>query len=112
MNAIDPHVGSPEHQSAGDVWTFDEFRANIACAGVGEVVNPIVETSVDAARDFADPVELAFIDGAHELEMAKLDLDVWLPKIIEGGWITMHDTLESSRPRTSTATTRPFGPTI
>lgn len=76
VNAIDPHVGSPEHQLNGRVWTFDTFQENIARAGVSDVVRPVVATSAEAASDFFDPVELLFVDGAHELEMVRMDLDL------------------------------------
>src|ERR1041385_9078450 len=41
IHAVDPHTGSPEHQSGTPgVWTFDEFQRNIKAAGVRDVVVP------------------------------------------------------------------------
>ncbi len=91
--AIDPHTGSPEHHTGEKkVWTFDEFKSNIAKAGIEDLVSPIVKTSTDAAKDFSKPVELIFIDGAHEYNAVKEDFETWFPKVIDGGMIALHDT--------------------
>lgn len=91
--AIDPHTGSNEHQSGERVWTFEEFKRNIAAAGVSDIVTPIVKTSEDAAEGFREPVEFVFIDGAHEYEFVKQDFELWFPKVIEGGMVAFHDTI-------------------
>lgn len=90
--AIDPHTGSPEHQKNGKVWTFDQFKENIKKTGIEDMVIPIVKTSEEAAKYFNEPVELIFIDGAHEYEMVKKDFEYWFPKVIEGGIMAFHDT--------------------
>ena len=98
--AIDPHTGSSEHkEKLGTVWTFDEFRLNISSAGVDDVVVPIVKTSNDAAREFSQPIELIFIDGAHEYDAVKLDFELWFPKVIDGGIMGFHDTTVGDGPR-------------
>jgi MMP 1-O-methyltransferase len=93
--AIDPHTGSSRYREKyGDVWSFEEFKENIRRAGVEDIVIPIVKTSENAARDWdGKPVELLWIDGAHEYEMVKLDFDLWSPYLIEGGIIAFHDTI-------------------
>jgi predicted O-methyltransferase YrrM len=92
VHAVDPHVGSPEHKEMfGEVSTFDQFSANVARAGVGDLVRPIVRRSEDAARDFPHPVELAFIDGDHDYEAVKRDFEVWFPKVVDGGLMAFHD---------------------
>lgn len=94
--AVDPHTGSPEHHDRyGDVWTFDVFKANIARAGVGDLVRPLVMTSEDAARQFDGPVELLFIDGDHAYEAVRSDWELWSPRLVTGGWVVLHDTGES-----------------
>jgi hypothetical protein len=97
--AIDPHIGSEEHQAAGQVWTFDEFQANIRKAGVQDSVTPLVKMSIDVARDFDKPVSLVFIDGAHDYESVKADFEAWFPKVIEGGIVAFHDTTGWEGPR-------------
>jgi len=92
--AIDPHIGSSEHRKKyGKVWTFDEFKKNIKKANVEDIVVPCVKTSEEAAKNFDKPVELIFIDGAHEYEFVKKDFELWFPNLIEGGVMAFHDTI-------------------
>jgi predicted O-methyltransferase YrrM len=98
--AIDPHTGSAEHQRGGrPVWTYEEFLANLRRAEVGEVVTPLVATSADAAERLDQPVEMLFIDGDHRYEMVRQDFDLWFPKLLEGGYLLMHDTIRWEGPR-------------
>lgn len=91
--AIDPHAGSSEHQTMyGQVWTFDEFKKNIKKAQVGEVINPVVKTSEEAASEWDKPVGFIFIDGAHEYEFVEIDFKSWFPHLIDGGIMAFHDT--------------------
>ena len=60
--AVDPHIGSREDPDAA---TLAAFRANLTDAGLADVVEPLVMTSVEAARMLDGPVELLFIDGNH-----------------------------------------------
>src|SRR5207249_1604325 len=72
--AIDPHTAESDNlatQSA--VPTFAEFTHNIRQAGVADLVVALVTTSAEAARDFERPVELIFIDGAHDYASVALD---------------------------------------
>lgn len=88
--SIDPHTGSSKEESK-KVWTFEEFKKNIKDAEVDDIVTPLVKTSVEAAKDFKESVELIFIDGAHEYELVKLDFELWFPKVINGGIMAFHD---------------------
>ena len=93
--AIDPHTGSPENiKKRREIWTYQEFKRNIEKAEVQDIVMPVIKTSEDAAREWnGKPIELLWIDGAHEYEMVKLDFDLWSPYLIEGGIIAFHDTI-------------------
>lgn len=98
--AIDPHTGSEEHhQLFGLVNTLDEFKRNVARSGLDGLVAPIVMSSKDAAAGFDAPVELVFIDGAHDYESAKTDFEMWFPKVVEGGIMAFHDTTGWDGPR-------------
>lgn len=91
--AIDPHTGSSEHKKRySRVWTLEEFKKNIKNAKVHDIITSIVKTSEEAAKNFVKPVELIFIDGAHEYELVKLDFELWFPKLINGGIMAFHDT--------------------
>jgi predicted O-methyltransferase YrrM len=86
--SVDPHVGSYEDPAAA---TLEEFRANLARVGLADHVEPLVMTSTEAARVMDEPVELLFIDGDHSYEAVRLDADLWLPKLVEGGTVMFHD---------------------
>lgn len=89
--AIDPHVGSEEHQVDGKVWTFEAFKKNVADFGVAELITPLVKFSHDAVEDVNEPVEFLFIDGAHDYDNVKIDFEDWFPKVMVGGIIAFHD---------------------
>jgi len=99
--AVDPHIGSPEHQDAfgGMVWTFDAFKKNIKNAGVEEIVKPILETSDNAVKSFNQDIGLLFVDGAHEYEDVKNDFINWFPKLSLEGIMAFHDTIGWEGPR-------------
>ena len=79
--SIDHHRGSEEQQpgeeyfdpdlfdpQTGRVDTFREFRTTIERAGIEDTVVPIVSRSEVAARQWATPLSLVFIDGGHAFE--------------------------------------------
>jgi predicted O-methyltransferase YrrM len=90
--AIDPHAGSHEDPSAR---TFDIFRTNLERAGLAGQVEVMVMTSADAARKVEGPLELLFVDGDHSLEGAARDADLWLPRVLPGGGVMLHDVATS-----------------
>ena len=96
VHAIDPHGGIP---ALGNVPTFDQFTANIARAGLTDLVRPHVQTSAEAAAGFKEPVEFIFIDGAHEYELVLKDFECWFPKVLEGGVMAFHDSVGWPGPR-------------
>jgi hypothetical protein len=49
-------------------------------------------TSVEAAKRFQDKeFDYVYIDGNHDYEFVKLDLEVWFPKVRDGGVLAGHD---------------------
>ena len=98
--AIDPHTAESDNLGTqSSVPTFPEFVANIRDAGIANLVHPLVTTSAAAAREFTRPVELIFIDGAHDYDSVALDLDLWFPRVVDGGMIAFHDTVAWEGPR-------------
>lgn len=90
--AIDPHIGSSEHHKMfGEIDTFEEFKQNIIKAGIAEFVEPIRNTSENAAKNFNQSIEFVFIDSAHEYKYVKLDFRLWFPKVMSGGVLAFHD---------------------
>jgi predicted O-methyltransferase YrrM len=72
---------------------FQEFRANLARAGIDELVHPIAATSADAFPAFPEPaIELLFIDGSHRYDLVDLDFHLWTRRLVDGGMLAMHDT--------------------
>jgi predicted O-methyltransferase YrrM len=107
--ALDHHRGSEEHQpgeffhdpelyNAGDdvMDSFGEFRRNIRRAGLEEVVVPIVAGSATAARHWQTPLAMVFIDGGHSLDAALTDYRCWVPHLIRGGILAIHDLFASA----------------
>jgi predicted O-methyltransferase YrrM len=80
--SIDPHAD----------YRFGEFKANMERAGIIDLVTPIASKSQDAVAGFDRPIELLFLDGSHEYEDVKADFEQWVPKVVDGGTIAVHDT--------------------
>ncbi|MEZ7996946.1 MAG: class I SAM-dependent methyltransferase [Halioglobus sp.] len=102
--ALDHHRGSEEHQQGeffhdpdlydageGVMDTFREFRRNMRRAGLDEVVVPVVAGSEAAARHWQTPLAMVFIDGGHSLEAALTDYRCWMPHLMRGGVLAIHD---------------------
>jgi predicted O-methyltransferase YrrM len=105
--SIDHHRGSEEQQpgqayfdpalfdsETGRVDTFREFRKTLEKAGLEETVVAMVSRSDVAARLWATPLSLVFIDGGHTTEAALTDYDCWRPHIMAGGYLLIHDIFE------------------
>jgi MMP 1-O-methyltransferase len=102
--SIDHHRGSEEQQPGqeyfdpelfdprtGMVDTFARFRAAIEQAEIEDTVVPIVCRSEVAARKWATPLSLVFIDGGHAIETVFNDYNAWAGHIISGGYLLVHD---------------------
>ncbi len=84
IHAIDPRTGR----------LLEEYHHNLARAGADDIVTSHNMRSADAADVIpsSEPVELLFIDGSHKEEMVRLDWEIWASRVVDGGWIAMHDT--------------------
>ncbi len=104
LYALDHHRGSEEHQlgeayhdpqlydaDAGRMDSFREFRRTIQRAQLEDTVVPIVAPSKLAARHWATPLSMVFIDGGHSMEAALNDYRCWSGHIQQGGWLAIHD---------------------
>ncbi len=102
--SVDHHRGSEEQQpgeeyfdpdlldpGANRVDTFRHFRNTLETFHFEETVVPLVCRSDVAARAWATPLALVFIDGGHALETARTDYDVWARHIVQGGFLLIHD---------------------
>ena len=104
LYSIDHHRGSEEQQPGqpyfdpglfnpqlGGVDTFCEFRKTIERAGIEDTVVAIVSRSDVAARRWATPLGMVFIDGGHTMKAALGDYTCWSPHIMPGGYLLVHD---------------------
>jgi len=102
--SVDHHRGSEEHQpgeeyhdpdlfdsESGRVDTFREFRRTLARASLEDTVVSIVAPSEVAARCWATPLGMVFIDGGHSFESAFTDYSCWASHIVAGGFLVIHD---------------------
>lgn len=102
--SIDHHRGSEEQQPGeeyfdpelfdprtGRVDTFKEFRKTLEIFELEDTVVPIVSKSEVAARLWATPLSLVFIDGGHTFEAAFTDYNAWSGHIIPNGYLLIHD---------------------
>jgi len=98
--AIDPHLGSPEHQPGAvcahfmpaEGSTLSAFRNNLKRFQIEQGVEERVMTSGEAAAAWDGlPIRLLFIDGAHEYEAVEADFLGWAPKVVKEGIIAFHD---------------------
>ncbi len=107
--ALDHHRGSEEHQQgeffhdpelydagAGVMDTFREFRRNIHRTGLDDVVVPVVAGSETAARHWQTPLAMVFIDGGHSLDAALTDYRCWMPHLMRGGVLAIHDLFDDA----------------
>ena len=104
LYSIDHHRGSEEQQpgqayfdpalfepKTGRVDTFQEFRKTLEKAGLEDTVVAMVCRSDVAARLWATPLAMVFIDGGHTTEAAQTDYGCWARHIIPGGYLLIHD---------------------
>lgn len=102
--ALDHHRGSEENQAGwewhepdlvdahtGTIDTLPIFRRNIHDAGLEGTVVALVGDSPAVAAAWRTPLALLFIDGGHGSEPANLDYEGWVPKIVIGGRLLIHD---------------------
>jgi predicted O-methyltransferase YrrM len=105
--SIDHHRGSEEQQpgqeyfdpelldpASGRIDTFPFFRRTIEKAGLEETIVPMVCKSALAARLWATPLSLIFVDGGHAFETVLTDYNCWVSHLIPGGYLLIHDIFE------------------
>ena len=102
--SIDHHRGS-EEQQPGEAYfdpdlfdhktevidTFGLFRKVITDLSMEDTVVPVVARSEVVARLWATPLSMVFIDGGHTFEAVFKDYNCWVPHLIPGGYLVIHD---------------------
>ena len=102
--AVDHHTGSEENQvgweyhdsdlfdqETGRINSFPAFRKNIRNANLENFVVPIVSDSSLVSKFWSIELSMVFIDGGHSMDAAKADYDNWSEKVMNGGFLAIHD---------------------
>ncbi|MCX5994182.1 MAG: class I SAM-dependent methyltransferase [Chloroflexi bacterium] len=102
--SIDHHQGSEEQQPGqpyfdpdlldsrtDNINSFPLLRETLKKADLENNVVPMVTRSGVAARNWATPLGLVFIDGGHSYETALADYRNWSPHLLPGGSLIFHD---------------------
>jgi len=102
--SIDHHRGSEEQQPGEEYFdpelfdyrifrmdTLPAFRKTLEISGLENTVVPVVCRSEVAAKFWATPLSLVFIDGGHSYEAAAVDYNSWARHIVPGGYLLIHD---------------------
>jgi MMP 1-O-methyltransferase len=101
---IDHHRGSEEQQpgqlyfdpdiydeKSGEINSLPLLRNTLRMAGLEDTVIPMITGSGVAARNWATPLGMVFIDGGHSYESALSDYQNWGPHLLGGGFLVFHD---------------------
>ncbi|KAF4747636.1 hypothetical protein FOZ63_031629 [Perkinsus olseni] len=92
---IDPYYGDdgtfpPELAHLDPVMVYEQTKERYS--KYGERAKLWATTSKEASRVIPDEsVDLIFIDGCHEYDCVREDIDLWLPKLRPGGIMSGHD---------------------
>lgn len=101
---VDHHRGSEEHQPGegyhdpalydpvvGRMDSLPALRRTLYRAGLEPHALLLVADSPTAARWWATPLSMVFIDGGHSHAAAHADYESWAPKLLPGGILAVHD---------------------
>ena len=75
------------------------LHKNVLDCGFGEKITLIISCSVSAAQLFNDAsLEWVHLDARHDYASVKADIEAWLPKVRDGGWLSGDDYDEEKWP--------------
>jgi predicted O-methyltransferase YrrM len=79
--AIDPHVYR----------TAEELRENLEHFGASKIVRQVVQPSTEVAATWQRGLRAIFVDGDHAEAAVAADVEAWLPHLLPGGFLLLHD---------------------
>jgi len=53
----------------------------------------VINDDIEFAKEYIEEIDLLFIDTLHSYQQTKKELEVWGDKVVEGGFIVLHDTV-------------------
>jgi hypothetical protein len=75
------------------------LHKNVLDCGYGDKIQLIIADSVSAARLFSDTsLDWVHLDARHDYASVKTDIEAWLPKVKNGGWLSGDDYDEQKWP--------------
>lgn len=80
---VDPHCGVMD--------TLPAFRRTLYAAGLEEHVVALVGRSPRIASLWRGDLGFVFVDGGHTDEHARGDYEGWVPRLVTGGLLAIHD---------------------
>jgi hypothetical protein len=84
---------------------------NIERCGLAGIISVVAQQSTIAAGLFPDEwFHFVFIDGDHQRESVRADIEAWWPKVKNGGILAGHDYVHSAFPGVAEAVREVFGP--
>jgi MMP 1-O-methyltransferase len=101
---VDHHRGSEENQAGwehhdaslvdprtGLMDTLPAYRRTIHAAGLEDVVVAVLGRSTVVSGWWTTPLSLLFVDGGHGVQPARDDYAGWVPHVMPGGLLAIHD---------------------
>ena len=70
---------------------LEQWQQNVDLVSGWPLVTPLRSTAVAVAATWAKPVGLLFHDADHLYESVKDDYLAWLPYLVPGAWVAVHD---------------------
>lgn len=75
------------------------LHKNVLDCGFGDRIQLVIADSVSAARLFSDAsLDWVHLDARHDYASVKADIEAWLPKVKNGGWLSGDDYDEQKWP--------------
>lgn len=90
--AIDDRGGSVYEDFPFSDEDRTHWMLNVLTMGLGAKIRPINLPSEVVGQGWQDPIGLLFIDGSHDYSSVRNDLYNFLPRVIAGGLVALHDT--------------------
>ena len=93
INPFDPENDGVPSSSRGEY--KDIFLNNIRQNGLERYIYPVQDLSQNVAQGWTIPIDFIFIDGSHQYEDVKQDVETFYPHVKPGGIIALHDVIHA-----------------